>query len=118
MFFLVLAIIFNYTTTLSETTTGVIGGMRSKPAACISPGLWALVISGGNSSAVSTQRSISIASYRAALPRPLYERRISSPASEGSGYVYPAILLLHMVAITFFGGMLLMADCGLLGGNA
>jgi hypothetical protein len=51
MFFLVLAIIFNYTihrtTILSETTTGVIGGTRSRLVACISLGLWALVIFGG-----------------------------------------------------------------------
>jgi hypothetical protein len=33
----------------------------------------------------------------------------------GSGYVYPAILSLHMVAIAFFGGMILMTDMRLLG---
>jgi hypothetical protein len=33
----------------------------------------------------------------------------------GSGYVYPAILSLHMVAIAFFGGMILMTDLRLLG---
>jgi hypothetical protein len=51
MFFLVLAIIFNYTihrkTVLSETTTGTIGGGRSRLVACVSLGLWALVIVGG-----------------------------------------------------------------------
>jgi hypothetical protein len=51
MFFLVLAIIFNYTihrkTVLSETTTGTIGGGRSRLVACVSLGLWALVIFGG-----------------------------------------------------------------------
>jgi len=51
MFFLVLAIIFNYTsrrtTVLSETTTGVIDAGRGKLVACISLGLWALVIFGG-----------------------------------------------------------------------
>src|SRR5580698_3273548 len=47
IFFLVLAIIFNYTvhrtTVLSETTLGVIGGGRSRLVACVSLGLWALV---------------------------------------------------------------------------
>ena len=33
----------------------------------------------------------------------------------GSGYVYPAILSLHMVAIALFGGMILMTDMRLLG---
>ncbi len=33
----------------------------------------------------------------------------------GSGYVYPVILSLHMVAIAFFGGMILMTDMRLLG---
>jgi hypothetical protein len=33
----------------------------------------------------------------------------------GSGYVYPEILSLHMVAIAFFGGMILMTDMRLLG---
>jgi uncharacterized membrane protein len=33
----------------------------------------------------------------------------------GSGYVYPAILSMHMVAIAFFGGMILMTDMRLLG---
>jgi hypothetical protein len=33
----------------------------------------------------------------------------------GSGYVYPVILSLHMVAIAFFGGMILMTDLRLLG---
>ena len=33
----------------------------------------------------------------------------------GSGYVYPSILALHMVAIAFFGGMILMTDMRLLG---
>jgi hypothetical protein len=33
----------------------------------------------------------------------------------GSGYVYPSILSLHMVAIAFFGGMILMSDMRLLG---
>jgi hypothetical protein len=33
----------------------------------------------------------------------------------GSGYVYPIILSLHMVAIAFFGGMILMTDMRLLG---
>jgi len=33
----------------------------------------------------------------------------------GSGYVYPTILSLHMVAIAFFGGMILMTDLRLLG---
>src|SRR5580692_8937153 len=51
MFFLLLAIIFNYTihrkTALAETTTGVIEGVRSRVVACVSLGLWALVIFGG-----------------------------------------------------------------------
>lgn len=33
----------------------------------------------------------------------------------GSGYVYPVILSMHMVAIAFFGGMILMTDMRLLG---
>jgi len=33
----------------------------------------------------------------------------------GSGYVYPCILSLHMVAIAFFGGMILMTDLRILG---
>lgn len=33
----------------------------------------------------------------------------------GSAYVYPSILSLHMVAIAFFGGMILMTDMRLLG---
>ena len=33
----------------------------------------------------------------------------------GSGYVYPSVLSLHMVAIAFFGGMILMTDMRLLG---
>jgi hypothetical protein len=33
----------------------------------------------------------------------------------GSGYIYPVILSLHMVAIAFFGGMILMTDLRLLG---
>jgi hypothetical protein len=33
----------------------------------------------------------------------------------GSGYVYPCILALHMVAIAFFGGMILMTDMRILG---
>ncbi len=33
----------------------------------------------------------------------------------GSAYVYPCILSLHMVAIAFFGGMILMTDLRLLG---
>jgi uncharacterized membrane protein len=33
----------------------------------------------------------------------------------GSGYVYPIILSLHMVAIALFGGMILMTDMRLLG---
>ncbi|MDP8989367.1 MAG: hypothetical protein M3N41_04710 [Acidobacteriota bacterium] len=33
----------------------------------------------------------------------------------GSGYVYPVILSLHMVAIALFGGMILMTDLRLLG---
>jgi hypothetical protein len=33
----------------------------------------------------------------------------------GSGYVYPEILSLQMVAIAFFGGMILMTDIRLLG---
>jgi hypothetical protein len=44
MSFLVLEIIFNFTihrtTVLSETTTGVIGGARSRLVACTSLGLW------------------------------------------------------------------------------
>jgi len=36
-------------------------------------------------------------------------------ALRGSGYVYPIILSLHMVAIAFFGGMILMTDMRLLG---
>jgi len=32
-----------------------------------------------------------------------------------SRYVYPVILSLHVVAIAFFGGMILMTDCRLLG---
>jgi hypothetical protein len=36
-------------------------------------------------------------------------------ALRGSGYVYPAILSLHMVAIALFGGMILMTDMRLLG---
>jgi hypothetical protein len=51
MLFLVLAIIFHYTihrtTVISETTTGVLNGGRSKLVACVSLGLWALVIFGG-----------------------------------------------------------------------
>jgi hypothetical protein len=51
MFFLVLAIIFHYTmhrtTVMSETTTGVLDGGRSKLVACVSLGLWAMVIFGG-----------------------------------------------------------------------
>src|SRR6202050_706695 len=46
MFFLVLAIVFHYTThrttVRSETTTGVINGGRSKLVACVSLALWAL----------------------------------------------------------------------------
>src|SRR6266566_8679786 len=33
----------------------------------------------------------------------------------GSAYSYPIILSLHMVAIAFFGGMILMTDMRLLG---
>jgi hypothetical protein len=33
----------------------------------------------------------------------------------GSSYTYPAILSLHMVAIAFFGGMILMTDLRILG---
>jgi len=33
----------------------------------------------------------------------------------GSGVIYPSILALHMVAIAFFGGMILMTDLRLLG---
>ncbi|HEX4137244.1 MAG TPA: DUF6644 family protein [Bryobacteraceae bacterium] len=33
----------------------------------------------------------------------------------GSGYVYPTILSLHMIAIAFFGGMILMTDLRILG---
>jgi hypothetical protein len=33
----------------------------------------------------------------------------------GSGYIYPCILSLHMVAIAFFGGMILMTDLRFLG---
>jgi len=33
----------------------------------------------------------------------------------GSAYVYPVILSLHMVAIAFFGGMILMTDLRMLG---
>jgi hypothetical protein len=33
----------------------------------------------------------------------------------GSAYTYPCILSLHMVAIAFFGGMILMTDLRLLG---
>ena len=33
----------------------------------------------------------------------------------GSGYVYPVILSLHMVAIAFFGGMILLTDLRMLG---
>ena len=33
----------------------------------------------------------------------------------GSGYAYPVILSLHMVAIALFGGMILMTDLRLLG---
>jgi hypothetical protein len=51
MFFLVLAIVFHYTihrtTVMSEATTGLIDGGRSKVVACVSLGLWALVIFGG-----------------------------------------------------------------------
>jgi hypothetical protein len=51
MFFLLLAIIFHYTVhrkiVMSETTTGVLGDGRSKLVACVSLGLWALVIFGG-----------------------------------------------------------------------
>jgi hypothetical protein len=51
MFFLVLAIIFNYTvhrkTVNAETTAGAVYGTRDKLVACVSLGLWALVIFGG-----------------------------------------------------------------------
>jgi hypothetical protein len=51
MFFLVLAIAFNYTihraTVMSETTTDVVASGRSKLVACVSLGLWALVIFDG-----------------------------------------------------------------------
>jgi hypothetical protein len=51
MFFLVLAIIFNYTihrkTVMAENTTGSIYGTRDKFVACVSLCLWALVIFGG-----------------------------------------------------------------------
>ncbi len=51
MFFLVLAIIFNYTvhrkTVMAETTAGAVYGTRDKLVACVSLGLWALVIFGG-----------------------------------------------------------------------
>jgi hypothetical protein len=33
----------------------------------------------------------------------------------GSGYVYPAVLSLHMVALATFGGMILMTDLRMLG---
>src|ERR1700726_1759105 len=36
-------------------------------------------------------------------------------ALRGSGYVYPSILSLHMVAIPLFGGMILLTDMRLLG---
>src|ERR1022692_1538850 len=33
----------------------------------------------------------------------------------GSGYAYPVILSLHMVALAFFGGMIVVTDLRLLG---
>lgn len=36
-------------------------------------------------------------------------------AFRGSAYIYPVVLSLHMVAIAFFGGMILMTDMRLLG---
>jgi hypothetical protein len=36
-------------------------------------------------------------------------------AFRGSGYMYPIVLSLHMVAIALFGGMILMTDMRLLG---
>ncbi len=33
----------------------------------------------------------------------------------GSGYVYPCILSMHMVALAMFGGMILMTDLRMLG---
>jgi len=51
MFFLVLAIVFNYTihrkAVMAETTAGSIYGTKDKLVACVSLGLWALVIFGG-----------------------------------------------------------------------
>jgi hypothetical protein len=86
MVYLVLAIVFHYTAVYRAVSWASAGKRRM--VACISLGLWALVLFGG-----------------------IFIGFIDSTQA----YAYPVILSLHMVALAFFGGMIVITDLRLLG---
>jgi hypothetical protein len=90
MLFLVVAILFYYTGVRRAASSRIRAG-GGQVAACISLGLWALVLFGGI-----------FIGFTDAKVRP-------------SPYTYPVLLSVHMVALAFFGGMILVTDLRLLG---
>ncbi len=86
MLYLALAIVFYYTAVYKAVSSASAG--RQRMAACVSLGLWALVLFGG-----------------------IFIGFIDSTPA----YAYPVVLSLHMVALAFFGGMIVVTDLRLLG---
>jgi hypothetical protein len=90
MFSLALAILFYYTA-VRKAAVSRAPMRKGRMVACASLGLWALVLFGG----------IFVGLVNSTLKR--------------SAYAYPILLSLHMVALAFFGGMLVVTDLRLLG---
>jgi hypothetical protein len=86
MIYLVIAIVFYYTAVYRAVSWVAEG--KKRMVACLSLGLWALVLFGG-----------------------IFIGFIDSTQA----YAYPVILSLHMVALAFLGGMIVVTDLRLLG---
>jgi hypothetical protein len=86
MVYLVLAIVFYYTAVYKAVSWASQGKRRM--VACVSLGLWALV---------------------------LFSGIFISFVDSTQAYAYPVILSLHMVALAFLGGMVVVTDLRLLG---
>ena len=86
MVYLVLAIVFYYTAVYKAVSWA--SPVKTRMAACVSLGLWALVLFSG-----------------------IFIGFIDSTQT----YAYPVVLSLHMVALAFFGGMIVVTDLRLLG---
>src|SRR5580693_1446055 len=86
MVYLVLAIVFYYTAVYRAVSSDSAG--RRRMVACVSFGLWALVLFSG-----------------------IFIGFVDSTQT----YVYPIVLSLHIVGLAFFGGMIVVTDLRLLG---